>query len=44
MCVFQQENTAFVCTSSRDRSVRIWNPSTGEGLKTLFGHEHYVGS
>jgi len=31
-------------TCSRDRTVRIWNPLNAKCIKTLIGHQHFVGS
>ncbi|MBC7273912.1 MAG: WD40 repeat domain-containing protein, partial [Streptomyces sp.] len=31
-----------LATAGYDRSVRLWNPSTGAALRTLSGHEGYV--
>lgn len=33
-----------VCSSSRDRSVRVWSPLTGDAVATLYGHNHFVGA
>ncbi|GAC95228.1 vegetative incompatibility protein [Pseudozyma hubeiensis SY62] len=33
---------AFVATGSRDKSIRIWDSSSGQCLKTLVGHDNWV--
>ncbi|KAF8664862.1 hypothetical protein AX14_006690, partial [Amanita brunnescens Koide BX004] len=33
-----------IVSGSEDKSVRVWDASTGEELKTLYGHSDYVRS
>jgi WD40 repeat protein len=39
-----KDTTELACTSSRDRSVRIWSPLSGDVISTFFGHNHFVGA
>lgn len=34
----------FVCTGSRDRAIRIWDPSSPQAVRTLYAHQHYLAS
>ena len=37
-------NGARVASASLDKTVRIWDAASGNQLKVLTGHTHYVGS
>lgn len=44
VCSFVENGKTIVCTTSRDRSVRLWNPISGQEIKVFYGHQGFVGS
>jgi len=35
-------DSRYICSASDDKTIKIWDMSTGEMLKTLKGHTNYV--